>query len=327
MKKIVVLGLILIFSISCKKEKPSTIESAEHKKEDILWTVDYSPDNTLFAVGGNYDSLYIYNTGSNSIFKKYFFSNTITRAIWHPKDSLIGINLQVSQNKPGILNLSTSQFIQLDSISVDGARGMAWSPSGDKIAVGDNDGYLSLFSNMGRFEKRIKVDPKGITDLDWNPDGKTIALVGSQIALYSLDSDEVKVIVDMDEQTLHLSVNWHPSGEFFTSGDYGNIENNINPILSYWSKDGQFLNAYDKGKAPYRNIYWNKEGSSLYTASDGLRIFNSEGNLLKHIPTTNKLWGIDIVEDQNGLEKVLVTSKKGEILLINSESGTKEIIK
>ena len=47
-------------------------------------------------------------------------------------------------------------------------------------------------------------------------------------------------------------------------------------------------------KSEYRNIDWNADGTLLATASDVLRIWSKDGDLLHEgIPDgTNKLWGV-----------------------------------
>jgi WD40 repeat protein len=46
-------------------------------------------------------------------------------------------------------------------------------------------------------------------------------------------------------------------------------------------------------KAEYRNVSWTADGTKLATASDALRIWSAEGELLAEGLSDDHLWGVD----------------------------------
>jgi WD40 repeat protein len=69
---------------------------------------------------------------------------------WHPTKNKLAISVQDGLSKSTILNLDNDESIELDSITNDGARAIGWNHSGNLLAVGDYDGYLTIFDEKGR---------------------------------------------------------------------------------------------------------------------------------------------------------------------------------
>ncbi|MFZ6023394.1 MAG: hypothetical protein ACOYVG_02950 [Bacteroidota bacterium] len=92
----------------------------------------------------------------------------------------------------------------------------------------------------------------------------------------------VKKIVTLkhrEEPTGILSVEWHPSGNFFVSGDYGHDGEAVHSLLQYWTPEGKLFKTSKGSKMEYRDLQWNQDGTLLATASDKLRIWTKEGEL------------------------------------------------
>jgi hypothetical protein len=75
---------------------------AQNGKE-ILWTTDWSPNGKLIAIGGNIDSLNVYNSDLKP-YKSFPVKNTITRVKWHPSKNIIAVATQMSSEKSFLLN-------------------------------------------------------------------------------------------------------------------------------------------------------------------------------------------------------------------------------
>ena len=101
-----------------------------------------------------------------------------------------------------------------------------------------------------------------------------------------------------------LCVKWHKSGKYFVLGDYGDHDVNYKPMLQFWKANGTLIKQLDVSKKEYRNISWTKDGKKLATASDALRIWNKNGDLIAEGLSEDKLWGVDW--SPNG--KYIVTS-------------------
>jgi len=113
-----------------------------------------------------------------------------------------------------------------------------------------------------------------------------------------------------------LCVEWHPSGEFFVTGDYGDFIQDYSPLLIFWDKDGRKIREIEKSKAEYRNLKWTRQGDLLATASDKVRTWTKEGDLIKERNMGSLLWGIDWNDKD---EKIVVSSEDGKVFILNRD--------
>jgi len=293
--------------------------------KQILWTVDWSSDGKMIAVGGNVDTLKIYKAKNLDLIKSFPIANTITCATWHPTKNMLAVGTQGSSDKPFIIDVETGKKKELSGISPDGARGVDWNHTGEYLAIADNDGQISIFDIYGRFIKKINHEnTKGITAIDWHPKKNIFLTVGDKIRIFDIDGTLLKTIAHRKEGTLLLSVAWHPSGSFFATGDYGEDENGYPSLLQFWSENGDLLmtNAISKGE--YRNIRWNRKGTKLATASDALRIWDIKSNLLTEGLSDDYLWGLSWHKKGN---RIVTSSKNQEVVIWDSKARRMQVIK
>ena len=130
--------------------------------------------------------------------------------------------------------------------------------------------------------------------MDWHPSKNIIVTGSDEIILFDTAGTQLKLINHRKEQTGVLSVKWHPSGEFFVSGDYGHEKEGKPTYLQFWKADGTLIKTITGHHSEIRNVSWDKSGNLLATASDVLRIYNKHGELVSTgTPTGYNLWGID----------------------------------
>lgn len=289
----------------------------------ILWTADWSPNGKYIAIGGNLDTLKIYSAKKLKLYKSYPIQHTITSVKWHPHKNILAVATQLSSDKVRILNFETDQIIELAGISADGARGLDWNYTGEYLAVADNDGKISLFNITGQLIRSVQHEnTKSITGMDWHPKENIFITVGDKIRMYNIDGDLLKVINHRPEEVLMLCVAWHPTGKFFVTGDYGDKQQNYKPLLQYWNRNGELIKSIDISKGEYRNIAWNNNGTKLATASDALRIWDEEGNLIKAGNSTDHLWGLSWNKKGNS---IVTSSKEQRVIIWNKKARIKRI--
>lgn len=281
------------------------------KERQILWTADWSPDGKFIAVAGNTDTLKIINGKDLKVIKTFFISKTITRVKWHPKKYLLAVTTQMSESHSCIINLETSERIDLLGISMDGARGIDWNTKGDYLAVADNDGQILIFNIKGDLIKKFNSEnSKSITAIEWHPKLNILTCVGDKIRFYDMQGTLLKVINHRPEDVLILSIAWHKSGDFFVTGDYG--DDKVKSLLQIWTKQGELIKSIDISKGEYRNLAWNSKGSRMASASDKLRIWDCRGNLISEGKSTDYLWGV--TWDKMG-RRVLTSSLDKHVVL------------
>lgn len=305
--------IIILMSLiwGCKQTQKEEVQNYEKNKPQFFWSVDWHPYKDQFVVGGMQDTLRLFSANNLGLIRNYPYKGTITKTKWHPTKNKLAIAIQDGKSKSTILNLDNEESIELDSIINEGARAIGWNHSGELLAVGDYEGYLTIFDEKGNFLKRINTNQKSIIGLDWHPDENLIVAIGERIILYHYEMDTLKNIEDRNEEVLMLCVAWNPNGKFFVTGDYGDFVYHYPPLLQYWNYDGQRIKSIEESKAEYRNIKWSVEGDILATASEKIRLWDKAGNLVAEETAGNLLWGIDWNEDAS---KLVATDEKGKII-------------
>ncbi len=311
----VVVSILLVSILSCKSN-PLTPGTIKEDRDWWLWAAACKPDGTRLAVGGTQDTLRIFSMRDDQASKKYPLPGTVTKLRWHPSKDKLAVALQNNKGKTQIIDFNSDATVELDSIAFVGARGLGWNHDGSLLAVGDNEGALIIYSEKGELIKRVNADPKGITGLSWHPHHNKIVTVGSRIGFYDLKTDRLELMKSRTEEVLMLCVEWHPTGTFFVTADYGDFVEHYPPLLKFWTPDGRNIKEIKRSKAEYRNLRWSPEGEILATASDYIRLWTKEGVLIREEKSENLLWGIDW--DTNG-ENLVTTDFKGKIIVWNKE--------
>ena len=284
--------------------------------KEILWTTDWSPNGKYIAIGGNVDTLKIYNEGNLKVYKSFPVKNTITRIKWHPSMNIIVVTTQVSNEKSFILNLEKNEKIELNGISPDGARGIDWNYTGEYLAVADNEGQILIYDIKGKLiRKFVNENTKSITAIDWHPKKNTLTTVTDKIRFFDFEGNLLKSIKHRQEDVMLLSIAWHKSGDFFVTGDYGDEKDKS--LLQYWNEQGELLKTIDISKGEYRNLAWNPKGDRLASASDALRIWDTNGNLVSEGNSKDYLWGVSWNEKGN---RIITSSMEQRIILWNKKA-------
>ncbi|MBK8698515.1 MAG: hypothetical protein IPN29_02820 [Saprospiraceae bacterium] len=290
---------------------------AQHKStREILWTTDWSPNGKFIAIGGNVDTLKIYDGRDLEPYKSFPVKGTITRIKWHPSKNIVAVATQTSEAKSNILNLDTNEKIELNGISPDGARGVDWNKTGKYLAVADNDGQILIYNLKGELIRKFNTgNTKSITAVDWHPKKDELITVSEKIRIFDIEGNQLRSFKHRPEEVLILSVAWHQSGSFFVTGDYGDEKDKS--LLQYWDEKGKLLKSIDIGKGEYRNLSWNKKGNKLASASDALRIWDTKGNLMSEGKSQDYLWGVSWNKKGN---RIITSSMEQRIILWNSRA-------
>ena len=208
----------------------------------------------------------------------------------------------------------------------EGTRAIAWNPTGKLLATVDNDGSLQIWSDEGKLLHTTRQEKaKGMTGVAWHPANNRVLMIGEFISLHDESGTVIKQVCHRPEAKgpcLLLCVEWHPSGEFFVTGDYGNHDTGDLPVLQFWSPDlGLLKTTTAANDAPFRNISWNRDGSLLASASDALRIWSKEGES-RHVGRSPDYLGGGRWNPAG--DRLLTSSMEGHVILWN---GSAEVLK
>ena len=314
--KIFLITITMSLILAC--DQTSKVENQPSRERELwfFWSVDWHPQKELLSVGGMQDTLRIISSNDLNLIKSYPYKGTITKTKWHPSKNKLAVSVQDGKSKSAILNVDNDQILELDNLTMDEARAIGWNSTGALLAVGDYEGFLTIFDENGKLIRKVNTQEKSIIGLDWHPSENLIVAVGEKITMYNYNDDRLKQIEDREKEVLMLCVDWHPSGEFFVTGDYGDFEFHYPPLLQYWNYDGYRIKSIEESKAEYRNIEWSKDGTLLATASEKVRLWDDRGNLVKEANSESLLWGIDWNESSNHLA---VTDEDGNCIIFNKD--------
>ncbi len=201
----------------------------------------------------------------------------------------------------------------------EGTRGIAWNPTGELLATAGNDGTLQIWSQDGTLKHKTRQEKARImTGAAWHPAENKLVTIGEFITLHDESGTILKQVHHRPAAMgfrLLLCVEWHPSGNFFEIGYYGNHDTGELPILQLWSADLRLMKTITSSDAaPFRNVSWNREGTLLASASDALRIWSTEGGLLHAGRSADHLWGVRW--NREG-DRLLTSSTGGECHSVN----------
>ena len=124
---------------------------------------------------------------------------------------------------------------------------------------------------------------------------------------------------------LLLCVDWHPSGEFFVVGDYGNHDTGELPVIQFWTPRGEPINTIElTSRAEVRSLRWNGDGTRLASTSDALKIWSRSGAKLHEGQSPTQLWGVSWNPTSTQL---ITTSEAGHVTLwTNAARPIKQIV-
>ena len=269
-------------------------EAQATDNKNILWSVDWSSDGKFFAVGGAWTGIFDAKTQLRHAAPALDSLKAIAKVRWHPRRQLLAIS-GGADGATAIYDVAAGRKVELNI--KEGTRGISWNPTGERLATAGGDGALQIWQADGKLLRTTKPPKaKSLTGVAWHPKEDKIVTVGEFITLQDGNGKTLKQVSHRPEargMILLLCVEWHPSGEFFVVGDYGNKDTGDAPTLQWWSSEGSLLKSVEvAGKAPLRNVSWSTDGSLLASASDALRIWSKDGALQHVGKSPDLLWGI-----------------------------------
>jgi WD40 repeat protein len=292
------------------------------------WTAGWSHDDRYAAVGNDKGYLTIYETGSWKKIKQWQFPNTtITRVEWNPLYPV----LAVASFTPGnittevvqLYDLADDKILRLRADSVMG-RALTWSPDGRTVAFVGSRGRISLFGKDGSFQKSLSYsNQRSLMEIDWHPTRNLILAVEEDIYLVDVDRDSLLATWDDGSQNKGiLTAQWHPSGNFFVTGDYGHENEGGEPsYLRFFDSRGTLMQQSRESRYEYRNVRWSRDGKNLAASGDVLLIFNEKGMLVSKTRFgPDNLWGVgwnskgDLIISSDQAGNIRITDIKGKII-------------
>ena len=282
----------------------------------ILWTANWSSDGKYIAIGGVDKKIRIFSGESFDLVKVFENNTEIQRMSWHPYSNLLAIAAVGDGSK--LIDVERDSVIQFKGDKRFGSRAIAWNYTGDLLANADYEGEITIWTKYGELIRTIKKENTiSNVAIDWHPNKNEFIVLSELVRIYDSEGNLLEKFKHRKEDVLMLCVKWHRTGKYFVLGDYGDKENNYKPLLQYWKSNGTLIKEINISKAEYRNISWTKEGNKLATASDNLRVWDNDGNLIADGLSEDKLWGVDWSSDG---KFIITSSHNGHIKLWDNKA-------
>jgi len=232
----------------------------------IVWSVAWSPDGQFIASTSSDNTVQVWQAANGRRVSVYNAS-AVHAAAWSPNSRLIAFtNGGAVQGWDPFFSISGSQFSY--TVDPEGTWSVAWSPDGERIAVGGHSGVEIL--NVANGQSVFKHDRPyaEVTAVTWSPDGRYIAWGSSG---YDRGLQFHSGTVEVWEVATNRSA-------YFD--DY--VPTNDNTVAVAWSPNGKYL-AYSTSvevqiweTAAWSHVYtssWpNQIGNAVAWSPDSKRI-------------------------------------------------------
>ncbi len=327
--------IILCIAISNAQELKGLLSDAVVDKNSItyqietvlprsgrIWALNWSPDNQFIAIGNRTGLVRIYKANTLALYKiLYGIEGTVNSLDWSPDSKKLAAS--GPEGEVIIWDVKTSKRKNLNGHTRQ-VRNIRWSPNGQFLATTSHDGSIKIWNINHDLIKDIHVPRGGCVGIDWLNDNEIGASCwDNTVRVFSLETDKKLTFANGLQSTKAvLSVDWHPSGEFLTSGDYGNSSDPINNVR-FWSPEGALLKQMTPHTKEIRALSWNSQGTILATGGETIRLWDKEGKPLGVFETnTSPVWSLDWNSKGNKLVsghndgKVRIWDTNGELLSI-----------
>ena len=297
-----------------------TLLAQSGTKPHSIWSVEWSADGRYIAIGGDDGMLRIHSGTNYQLLQTHALGVEIKCLSWHPKESWLAI---ATSRGLHLYDVDRHQLTAVAAITV-GGRAVDWHPAGEWLALADGNGVVQILNRQGTLLQTIKKhNQNSFVTVHWHPTENKLLTGSDEMIMFDSSGKQLAFIRHRTENTLLLTARWHPSGKWFASGDYGHAEEGIPTVLQFWKEDGTLIQTVMGHGKEIRNLRWSKDGNTLATGSDGLRLWSKDGKLLHEARTQDVVWGVSW--DPTGTRLVTATFEGQVEIWSNSANLLKKL--
>jgi dipeptidyl aminopeptidase/acylaminoacyl peptidase len=228
--------------------------------QDPKYEVDFSPDGTKIAVGGPDVRVRIWDTKSGKVVDTFSTpASDVFSTRWSPDGTRIACT---GWGWALVWEVSTGKTVKCASRTINDLRmwGLAWSPSGDRVATCGDDSKLTVWDPASGRVLTETRSVAGMHDLCWSPDGRQIASTGWDGLARVWDAGTGQEVLTLRGHAASLhSVGWSPDGKRIATGS-------MDRTVKLWdSASGQETLTLRGHQEAVWGIYWHSDGCRLAT--------------------------------------------------------------
>ena len=292
----------LIASASSKKdhlllwdpENPSDTERNIKFYFGSSWSVAFSPDSKLLAIGGIYwVLLYDTNTGKQIGFHTAN-SHLVLGLAFSPDGKTLA---SATKHEIYLWDIESAQPIKtINPESEKSVKSVAISPDGSIIASGGLDENLTLFdAATGNQKNKFDLETGAVNTIAFSADGNTIA-VGTEEVVYLLDIQTLEIrTLQLAHVGQILSLMFSPDGSTLACGG----DNAIAVLIDVDTEQQKAeLQGHNK---KVNSVVFNPDGTLLASGGDDKKVILWDANTGKIVHSTDsfdsQVWSLTFSPD------------------------------
>jgi WD40 repeat protein len=286
-----------------------------------MYPVDISPDGERLLAAGGGDSLYVYDLTLSLEFPISYGS--VSRVAWSPDGQ------QVSICSDGMEVIKVWDSFSGEEIFVFpqqvACTHIAWSPSGDRIATGFDDGTVTIWdATSGEELLTFATNRDQLFTALWSPDGKQLAITyifDNVMALWDAVTGEERLVFT-EHEAGGTYATWSPDGtRILSTADSGEA-------FIWDASSGEVLMKIfpEDYNLEITTGTWSEDGQRVYLqSSDGImHIFDVEsGSELSQFPTYTGQYSVISLSPT---EERMLKGGDGNAVVWNLETGTEMLL-
>lgn len=257
--------------VSASRDRTVRIWSATTQQSTATFTGHTAPvlaaawntDGTLIASGGRDKEVQVWNTAKTVQWRRTLVS-PITSIAWLNATSLVAGTL--GRGVYTVTPTTDGGYTR----AVAGIAHVAVSPDGTALAVGFENGNVSIFSlNHTHAAHSFYPHHSAITALAWSPDGTLLASGGVDTFVQVFNGSTGRLVRSMKQSKAVTGVAWEPnnSGRLAAASSDSHIY--------VWSADGHTNTVYTGHKAAATSVAWStQEGLASASVDSTIILWN-----------------------------------------------------
>jgi len=190
----------------------------------IVWSVAWSPDGQFIASTSDDNTVQVWQAANGKSVSVYDASS-VHAAAWSPNGRLIAFtNGGAVQGRNPFPRNSGSQFSY--AVDPEGTWSVAWSPGGERIAVGSLSGVEILNVANGVVIFKHDRPYAKVTAVTWSPDGGSIAWGSSSyntVEVWKVATNRRAYIYYAPGKDNPVAIAWSPNGKYLAFGGAGGV--------------------------------------------------------------------------------------------------------
>ena len=240
------------------------------------WTHDvaFDPKGEFWAIARQ-KTVMLFDMQGNLAARPFEHNTSVDLVAFNPKNRTI-LSVEGSALQGSTLRLWDLQGNLVRDFEVDRAsKSIAFSPDGQMILSGDEEGTLSLWSLSGQKIREFKGHEDAVRAVSFSPDGQSI-ISGSDddtLRLWNLQGSTLRIFKGHDDSV--TSVAFSPDGQSIVSGSNDHT-------LRLWNLNNEATTLFRGHTASVRTVAFNPTGNIIVSAGSdpAVRFWSIDGSTM-----------------------------------------------